>query len=389
MFSLLFGLTFAVIALGGAITTIEMTMTKEKKRWMEKLKHPFSLEAAGLTIKSEPGKKPIFTYADEFGAYTLAQQGHLWYITCRWKGANSPYLKYMYNPSNGAITHVKLYKDEVPLPISTKELKEAIHWMQTGIHKEVHRHHQSNKNPNFSSKYPYEYIAPEKKDRWDALLQEMKNGSYRIYENGERFTLTLSQTQFIMVEENEEKETFEYGKAYQGNTFAIYRISRNKSTHEIYEYYMEDELLHKVDNVHEFALKQEKIWNEVRKISQKHNEKHKDLQSFFSRTYEEKEVHSSPHSRHIKPQDIQSYVRYFQKNLDYMADEDVWYVTQILPKRLNEIQRFIQRHPEAAGNFQKGLEQGLIKRLDDIYSRLQGNIEKEKIRLKKVVEIDA
>ncbi|PGK51215.1 hypothetical protein CN918_25845 [Priestia megaterium] len=389
MFSLLFGVTFAVIALGGAVTAIELTMTKDKKRWLEKVRSAYSLKNAVYSIKTKPGKKPIYIYEDEFGTYTLAPQGHLWYITCKWRGANNPYLKYMYNPSNGAITHTKLYKDEVPLSISGSELKEGIHWMQTALHERIRYH----SNPAYTNDSPQTSATTSenkvKKDKWDVLLAELQNGHYNIFQNqNNRFALNLFQNQIVTFKEDEEKETFEYAKVHYGKTYTKYSITRHKDTHEMYQYDVEDELLNDIEDIREFALKQERIWKEIKRIANLHHQKHKDLQNYFSSTCKEKEKSSVPSSYSFKPQDIQAYQTYFKKNIDYMHDEDIWYVTQILPKRLGEIQRFLQRHPETAGAFQKGLEQGLLKRLEEIYIRLQGNIEKEKIRLKKVVEIE-
>lgn len=387
MISLFVGLTLSFVALGGAITTIEMTMTRKRKQWLEKMRQPFTLESASHTVKTKPSAKPIHIYEDEFATYTLAPQGHLWYVTSKWKGASNPYLKYMYNPSNGAVTHIKLYKDEVPFYISTKELKEGMEWIQSGVSEHIQRYHKQGptyskaETSSASTKNTYQ-------DMWDILLQVLQNEEYKIVEHNEtKLKVLLYQEQYLSFEEKDEKELFEYGKMIYGNCLPKYQIARHKETHKISHYKMDDTLIHKTKDIKEFAFKQERLWRALKNIAQTHRKKHKQLQAFFEATQDTETYKEIPISSD-KPTTIKEYQIYFEKNRDYMTDEDVWYVTQILPKRIHEVNQFIQRHPDAATFFCLNVEEKLLERLEGVYLRLQANIEREKVRLKKVVEIE-
>ena len=308
-------------------------------------------------------------YEKEMGTYKLVKvkNNDDWKISFYYQQYEKPYLTYNFDPKEKMIKDENYDKQCFPkyAGLSALERLKAIRNIQSSVN---------------------QYILDVYGDKGkSSRIQQIQNDKYEFVTDVSMFHPTrngikLSNNDAYYINEEEGNEKI----IYWGNDGNSYTVTRDMETGNIISLNIDTNWLKDIDDVQEFAQKEEEVWNQIKEEMQKQKEKKEKL----IQVWEKRETDDADEWRGIKRKIMQiAESHYLEKG--HLSMENVFYLQYTLPKRMELLDQLREKTKTELGKKQLRMSQeNIIKRLEIIQEEIDKNGEKEGNKMQQITVLE-
>lgn len=339
-------------------------------RWLKSLQPGFLENASSFTVSIDPTSKTYVT--EQQHRYKISKENDDWKMECYWTGEDTPFLTlYDGTTTRDFFNEKELFGLGGYISLSKEKRNKAYRTIRSEFLRELE------KEPFKSSR---------KKESNEVL--KIRNGRCIWTVSEETIRFQLDKWDSYTYKKESDIETYGFIR----NDIEMYRISRNGKTNEITELYIEPNVLKSIQNIDEFTREQEGIWFEMKKAILQNAKKEKELKERLEKKSREeknlkKDIKEIPNNQwKIYKNTILEHANECSRHMEFLSEEDQFYLQHTLHKRLKEIESYIQIDSNV-----KNLDsicQNILLRISKIENEIQTQLDRGIEKINRLTTLD-